>query len=59
MKLSKLQKIALELIKGKTDILFLNDEKKIELIVNCHKFAKLFIEISEDAEMSWNGGTYE
>lgn len=54
--LTKIQKIALELLKGKTDILFTNADKKTEIIYDACDFAEMFIAISEDPMMTWNGG---
>jgi hypothetical protein len=59
MKLSKLQQIALELLKCKTYIMYLSDDEIIKLITECHRIAGLFLEISEDQEMTWNGGKHE
>jgi len=59
MKLSKLQQIALELLKGKNYIVYLDDEAKMKVIIECHKTAKLFLDVSNDQEMTWNGGTHE
>ena len=53
-RLSKLQIIAFEMLKGKKDLLNCDEDTKTQSILDACDFAAMFLDLSEDPEMTWN-----
>lgn len=53
-KLTKIQQVALTMLKATPEIILYHDSTQQDMIVKAFEFAQMFIETSADKEMTWN-----